>query len=83
MIVDECTTVHAFKTPVLLSRAGDQIIFAGDFKQLNAVTHNRDFGQCEMERAKAGGAYIHMLNVSYLVVIVLNIFLHTSVECAF
>lgn len=66
LLVDECSMIPAFMTPILLTRAGDQISFIGDYRQLAPVAHNRDSSWCEMERWMYGGGQVHMLNVSVL-----------------
>lgn len=64
-VVDEATMVPTYMTPIIVSRAGDQIAFVGDFKQLAPTTHVHRLAKSEMERWKDGGGQVMVLNVSF------------------
>lgn len=71
-LVDECSTVQSFVTPILLSSAGEKLGFVGDDMQLPAVTHVRSIEGCEMARWRERGGEVVMLTVRSIVLVYLS-----------
>jgi hypothetical protein len=65
LIVDEAGTVPSFITPMLVYKAGSQLAFVGDPRQLDAHTHVPELSICEMEAWTRRGGDVHRLNVSF------------------
>lgn len=66
LVVDECSTVPAIWTPILLYKGGDQVVFVGDDQQLPAVTAIERSGVCELAKWRQRKGKIYALNVGLL-----------------